>query len=76
MAFRAYCNQIQVVIIALLAAQLLVMDLKVLSGTADLAFPAIALQHLFPQLVIRLAIKPEARLLLANPVHEAFDVTS
>jgi hypothetical protein len=52
------------------------MDLKVLSGTANLAFPAIALQYLFSQLVIRFPIHPEARLLGANPVHEAFAVTS
>jgi hypothetical protein len=31
MAFRAYCNQIQVVIVALLTSQSLVMDLQVLS---------------------------------------------
>jgi len=60
MAGGAQGYQVRVVIIALLATQLLVMDLKVLSGTANLAFPAIALQYLFSQLVIRLAIKPEA----------------
>ena len=63
-AFGAQRDQIQVVIIALLTAQLLVMDVKVfVRGAADLAFPAIALQHLFSQLVVRSAIKPEARLL-------------
>ena len=75
-AFHAQGDQVRVVIIALLAAQLLVMDLKVLSGAADLTSPAIALQHLFSELVVRLAIKPEAWLLGANPVHEAFSATS
>ena len=50
--------------------------MQILSGTANLAFPAIALQYLFSQLVIRFAIHPEARLFGANPVHEAFAVTS
>jgi hypothetical protein len=43
-------NQVRVVIIALLAAQLLVVDLQVLSGTTDLASPAIAAQNLFSHL--------------------------
>jgi hypothetical protein len=76
MALGTQRNQIRVVIIALLAAQLLVMDVKVLSGTANLAFPAIALQYLFSQLVIRFAIHHEARFLGANPVHDAFSFTS
>ena len=75
-ALGAQGDQVRVVIISLLAAPLLVMDLKVLSGTANLAFPAIALQYLFSQLVIRFAIHPEARLLGANPVHEASSLTS
>jgi hypothetical protein len=58
MALGAQCDQIRVVIISLLAAQLLVMDLKVLSGTANLAFPAIALQHLFSELVVWFGIEP------------------
>jgi len=75
-ALGAQGDQVRVVIISLLAAPLLVMDLKFLSGTANLAFPAIALQYLSSQLVVRLPIKPEARLLGKNPVHEAFGVTS
>ena len=76
MASSTQGDQVGVVIISLLAAPLLVMDLKVLSGTANLAFPAIALQYLFSQLVVRLAIKPQARSLGTNPAHEAFSVTS
>jgi hypothetical protein len=37
--------QIQIVIVALLAAKLFVMDLKVLSGATDLAPPSIAPQY-------------------------------
>ena len=53
MAAGAQGNQIQVVIRALLAAQLLVVDLQVLSGTTDLASPAIAPQYLFSELFVR-----------------------
>ena len=42
MTAGAQGNQVRFVIIALLAAQLLVVDLQVLSGTTDLASPAIA----------------------------------
>jgi len=58
MTLGAQGDQVRVIIIALLAAQLLVMNLKVLSGTADLASPAIASEHLSPELVVRLAFKP------------------
>ena len=76
MAVGAQGNQVRIVIRALLAAQLLVVDLQVLSGTTDLASPAIAPQYLFSQLVIRFGIKPQARSLGSNSLHEAFSVTS
>ena len=38
--------------------------------------PAIAAQYLFSELVVELGIKPQARSLGSNPVHEAFSVTS
>ena len=76
MAGGAQGNQVQIVIRALLAAQLLVVDLQVLSGTTDLASPAIAPQYLFSELVVWFGIKPQARSLGSNPIHEAFSVTS
>ena len=76
MAVDAQGNQIRIAIRALLAAQLLVMDLQVLSGAVGLASPAIATQHLFSQLIVQLGIKPHARALGSNAVHEAFPVTS
>jgi hypothetical protein len=42
-------DEVQIVFVALLAPQLLVVDLQILPGTADLASPAIALQYLFSQ---------------------------
>jgi hypothetical protein len=41
-------NQVQIVIRALLATQLLVMDLQILCGTTCLAFPAVTPEHLLP----------------------------
>ncbi len=58
MAAGAQGDQVRIVIRALLAAQLLVMDLQVLSGTTDLALPAIAAQYLFAELFVNLVIKP------------------
>ena len=67
--------QIQIVIVALLAAKLFVMDLKVLSGATDLACPAIAPQYLFSELVVRFGIEPQAGSLESNLLHKAFPVT-
>jgi hypothetical protein len=40
-------NQVRVVIVPLLAAELLVVDLQVLPGATDLALPTVAAQYLF-----------------------------
>ena len=53
-------NQVRVVVVALLAAELLVVDLQVLSGTADLTLPAISLEHLLPKLLVQLGIQPQS----------------
>ena len=66
MTVSAQGNQVQIVVVALLAAQFLVVDLQVLPGTTDLASPAIAPQYLFSQLVVRFGIKPQARSLGSN----------
>src|SRR6266478_2748121 len=42
------------VVVALLAADLLVVDLQVLSGTADLTLPASPLEYLLPKLLVQL----------------------
>jgi hypothetical protein len=44
---RTQDNQVVLKIIPTPAAQFLVVNLQVLSGTTDLASPSIALQHLF-----------------------------
>jgi hypothetical protein len=63
-------NQVRVVIVALLAAELLVVDLQVLSGTADLTLPAIAAQDLLPELVVWPGVKPQTTTPRPNPGHE------
>jgi hypothetical protein len=52
MAAGAQGDQIRVLVVALLTAQLFVMDLKVTSSTANLAYPAIAPQYLLSQLAV------------------------
>ena len=76
MTSTAECNQIQFVIGALLTAQMLVVDLQVLSGTADLAPPTIPTQNLFSELFVGFGIELQARSLWLNPPHDAFSVTS
>jgi hypothetical protein len=72
----AQCNQILFRVIAALATKFLVMELQVLPGAADLASPAIAMQHVFEELIVQLGIKPQARALGSNPVHDVFSATS
>src|SRR5712692_7876421 len=76
MAVGAQGNQIPFVIPALLTTQLLVVDLQVLSGTADLTLPPISLHYPPTKLSIQLRIKSQAWALGQNSVHEAFSITS
>jgi len=50
MAAGAQGDQIRVLVVALLTAQLFVMDLKVPSSTVNLTSPVIAPQYLFSRL--------------------------
>ena len=52
MADGAQSNQVKIVIRAPLTAQLLVVDLQVLSGTADLTLPAISLHDPLTKLLV------------------------
>ena len=76
MAAGAQGNQVQIVIRALLTAQLLVVDLQVLSGATDLALPSVAAQYLFSKLFVGFGVKPQTRSLGSNPLHETFSATS
>ena len=53
MASSAERDQVLLGIIAALAAKFLVVNLQVRPGPATLASPAVAAQHLFPELVVR-----------------------
>jgi hypothetical protein len=61
MAVSANGNQVRVVIVALLAAQLFVMDLEISPRTADLASPAVTARYVFSELFITLGIEPQVR---------------
>jgi hypothetical protein len=76
MASGTQGDQVQVVIRALLAAQLLVMDLQVFPGTTYLTLPAITPQNLFLELVVWFGIKPQSWSFGSNPSHEAFPFIS
>ena len=76
MAAAAQGNQVQFVIRTLPAAKLLMVDLQVLSGAADLALPAIAAQYLSTEFFVKLGIKLQTRSLGSNSIHDAFPVTS
>ena len=63
-------------IVATLAAQLLVMDVQVLSETTDLASPIIAAQYLFSKFFILFRIKPQPGALWPDSVHETCSAIS
>ena len=52
MATSAKGNQVQVVIMPCCTAQSLVMHMQILSGTADLASPAIMAENLFSEKIV------------------------
>lgn len=60
MTVSAQGNEVEIVVVPLTAAQLFVMDLKVLPGTTGLASPVVAAQYLFSELAIWLRIEPQA----------------
>ena len=68
---RAKRNQILFGIVAGLGAEFPVMDLKVGHGAAGLASPAISGQHLVAELFVQRGVKPKARPLGQEPIHDA-----
>ena len=72
MAAGAQGNQVQIVIRALLTAQLFVVDLQVLARTANLTLPPVPLHDLLAELFIRAGIQAYARTLWKHSGHEAF----
>jgi len=71
-AVSTQCNQILFLIAARVATELDMVDLEVLHTAAELASPAVALQHMPIQFAIVRRIKPESWALEADGVHEAF----
>ena len=75
-ACSAQRNQILLHIATRVAAELEVVYLQVLHATANLASPAVALQHLPMQFAVAVRIESESRALAADLLHEAFRLTS
>src|SRR6202035_2980193 len=76
MAACTECNHVFLGIVAALAPEFLVVDLQILSGTTDLASPAIATQYFISELFVEFGLKSQAWSLGSNPVHEAFSPPS
>jgi hypothetical protein len=72
MACSAKCDQIFFAIVAGVAAELFVMNFQVGHRSAELASPAIAAQHLVPELLVQNGVQPQPRTLMQNPIHDAF----
>jgi hypothetical protein len=76
MAACTECNHVFLGIVAALAPEFLVVDLQILSGTTDLASPAIATQYFISELFVEFGLKSQAWSLGLNPIHETFSATS
>ena len=76
MAFGAHRDQILFLVATRPAPQFEVMHLQALHATADLAAPAVALQHLTMQFEVAVRIESKSRAFTADLLHEAFRLTS
>ena len=75
-AFGAQRDQVLFLVATRLAAEFEVVYLQVLHAPADLASPAVALQHLPMQFAVAVRIESESRAFAADLLHEAFRLTS
>jgi hypothetical protein len=75
-ASSAQCDQVLFLVATGPATQFEVMHLQVLEAPADLAAPAVALQHLAMQFAVSVRIESESRGFDADLLHEAFRLTS
>ncbi len=69
-------NQVLFVVATRLAAEFAVVYLEVLHAAANLASPAVALQHVPMQFAVVVRIESESRAFAADLLHEAFRLTS
>ena len=75
-AFGAQRDQVLFLVATRMAAEFEVVYLQVLHAAANLASPAVALQHLAVQFAVAVRIESESRALAADLLHEAFRLTS
>ena len=74
--FSAQGDQVLFLVGTRLAAEFEVVHLQILHAPADLAPPAVALQHLAVQFSIARRIESESSALKAHSLHEAFWLTT
>ena len=75
-AFSAQRDQVVFLIAAGLAAEFEVVHLQVLHAPANLAPPAVSLQHLAMQVVVAVRVESQSRALGWDLLHEAWPATS
>ena len=75
-AFGAHRDQVLFLVAARVAAELEVVYLQVLHAPAELAAPAVTLQHLAMQFEVAVRIESKSRAFTADLLHEAFRLTS
>ena len=73
--FGAQCDQVPFLVATRMAAEFVMMHLQVLHAPADLASPAVALQHLAVQFAIACRIESQSRVFGWDVLHEAFRLT-
>jgi hypothetical protein len=69
-AYRAESDQILFGIVPGLAAELLVMNLKIGHRAAGLASPVVSAEHLFAKLVVQFAVQAKTWVLWSQTIHE------
>jgi hypothetical protein len=74
MTRRAEGNQVWLGVPTSVAPKLLVVDFQIRHRSTALTSPAIAMQHLLPQLFVRGGIKSHRQDLWVNPLHDALAV--
>jgi hypothetical protein len=74
-ACRTKRNQVLLRVVAGVAAEFFVVDFEVGLRATQLTSETVATQHLVAELFVQFGIKPQARRLRSDPIHDAFSVT-
>jgi hypothetical protein len=71
-AINTQCDQILLAVLAIVTAEFLVMDLKVIFTATVLAFPPVSRQDLHPEGCIGCSIQTHQDVFCENSVHDTF----